>query len=173
MNKSAVVLLALLGAGLLGSCAAIVDPPMRPSISAHSAPEARAYDEQRNAAADVDAALVRAGAGGKNVLIALGANWCHDSRAFAGWMETPRFAAMLAQRYETVFVDVGNPQQAKGRNLDIARRFGLADIAGTPTVLIVSPDGTVLNAATAPGWRNAASRDEDAIYDELSAYLLP
>lgn len=119
--------------------------------------------------ADVDAALARASANGKRVLLAMGANWCHDSRAFAGWLETPRFAALLAERYEVVFVDVGSPQTGEGRNLDIARRFGMAEFPGTPAVLVLTAQGELVNAATAASWRNAASRSEHAIFAELAA----
>ncbi len=155
----------LLAALALGGCTAGSAP------SAH--PEASIYSAESDASADVDAALERATVKGRNVLVVLGANWCHDSRAFAGWIETPRFQAMLAERFETAYVDVGNPQGDKGRNLEIAQRFGIEEVVGTPTVLILSPAGTLLNADTAGTWRNAASRREDAIFEELAAYLLP
>jgi len=132
-------------------------------------PEARAYSTTADATADVDAALARAAASGKRVLVVLGANWCHDSRALAGWLETPRFAALTAERYEVVFVDVGVPQTGEGRNLDIAQRFGLADVPGTPAVLVLTADGRAANLDSAASWRNAASRSEDAIYTELAA----
>lgn len=127
-------------------------------------PEARPYDEDRVAAADVDAALARAAARDVPVLLVLGANWCHDSRSLAGWFETPRFAAMIAAKYELVYVDVGHPQGGEGRNLDIAQRFGIDEITGTPNVLIVSPAGELLNADTATTWNDAASRSESAIF---------
>ncbi len=111
----------------------------------------------------------RAAASGKRVLLVLGANWCHDSRALAGWLETPRFAGLVAERYELVFVDVGMPQTGEGRNLDIARRFGLADMKNTPALLVLTPDGRAVNLESARDWRNAASRSEDAIYAELAA----
>lgn len=132
-------------------------------------PEARAYSEKADAAGDVDAALARAAASGKRVLLVLGANWCHDSRALAGWLETPRFAALTAAHYEVVFVDVGVPQTGEGRNLEIARRFGLMEFPGTPALLVLTAEGKALNLATAVSWRNAASRSEDAIYAELAA----
>jgi hypothetical protein len=37
-------------------------------------------------------------------------------------------------------------------------------IKGTPTVLILSPDGMLLSKKGAPTWRKAASRSEDAIF---------
>lgn len=144
----------------LVACATTGDP-----ASAH--PEARAYSATADATADVDAALARASANGKRVLLVLGANWCHDSRALAGWLETPRFAALTAESYEVVFVDVGVPQTGEGRNLDIARRFGLVELPGTPALLVLTADGKALNLDTAASWRNAASRSEDAIFAEL------
>jgi thiol-disulfide isomerase/thioredoxin len=147
----------------LAACASV------PQTAAAPHPEARAYAADSDAHADVDAALARAAASGKRVLLVMGANWCHDSRALAGWLETPRFAALTAAHYEVVFVDVGMPQTGEGRNLDIARRFGLEDIKNTPALLVLGPDGKAVNLDTARDWRNAASRSEDAIFAELSA----
>ena len=131
-------------------------------------PEARSYDAGIDAMAAVDAALVRAEARDTRVLVVLGANWCHDSRALAGWLETPRFAALVAARYELVFVNVGMPQTGDGHNLHVARRFGLETLPGTPAVLVLRADGSAVNLDSAGSWRNAASRTEEAIFAELS-----
>ena len=148
----------LLLAALSASAAA------QPSLADHAAggdhPEARAFGQSADAAADVDAALVRAALSDKRVLLVLGANWCHDSRGLAGWFAQPRFAAMLAPKYEIVYVDVGQ----RDRNLDIARRFGIGTVKGTPTVLILSSSGALLNRKSAPKWRNVASRERDEIF---------
>jgi thiol-disulfide isomerase/thioredoxin len=159
-------LAALLAVSLAG-CAAAPAPKTAATAPAH--PEARVYDVRPDAGGDVDAALARAAANGKRVLLVMGANWCHDSRAMAGWLETPRFAALVAAHYEVVFVNVGMPQSGDGHNLDIARRFGLTEFPGTPAVLVLTADGQLVNAETAASWRNAASRSEDAIYAELTA----
>lgn len=119
--------------------------------------------------AQVDAALARAGQRDTRVLLVMGANWCHDSRALAGWLETQRFAELVEANYELVFVNVGMPQTGDGHNLDIAQRFGLATLPGTPNLLVIDADGNLLNADSATSWRNAASRSEDVIYAELSA----
>ncbi len=133
-------------------------------------PEARLYDAEREARADVAVALARAALFGKRVILVMGGNWCHDSRGLAGWFETPRFAAMLRRDYELVYVDVGRPQIGNGRNLDIARRYGIDEITGTPTVLVLSPFGRLLNGETATSWNNAASRSEDDIFDYFAAF---
>lgn len=153
----------------LAGCAHAAPEPEIVAVQEAKHPEARLYDSSRDAKSDVDAALVKAAAEGRLVMIVLGANWCHDSRAFAGWTETPRFQQLIAEHYELVFVNVGMPQTEDGHNLAIARRYNV-EVEGTPTVIIVSSLGNVLNADTAATWRNAASRSEDAIFDELLSF---
>ena len=58
----------------------------------------------------------------------------------------------------------------KNRNIDQAQKFGLSEIVGTPTVFVTNSEGVVLNSETAPTWRNAASREEDDIYDYFRGY---
>ncbi|MEP3050619.1 MAG: thioredoxin family protein [Erythrobacter sp.] len=147
---------------LLASCATTHN-----SAAAPDHPEARSYLVTADPMNEVDAALTRAQANGTRVLLIMGANWCHDSRALAGWLETERFAALVEAQYELVFVNVGMPQTDDGHNLDIARRFGVNELPGTPNVLILTGDGLLLNPLTATTWRNAASRSENEIYDEL------
>ncbi|MDZ3833737.1 MAG: thioredoxin family protein [Sphingopyxis sp.] len=144
------LLVAALALGL--SACAVTLPPH---------PEARPFTAAPTATAAVDAALARAAVSNKRALLIFGYDACHDSRGLAGWFATPRFAAMLQSRYEIVWIDVGTDRTL---NADLAARFGVAPIVGTPTAVIAEPDGTVLNAADAPGWRNAASRSEEEIY---------
>lgn len=138
-----------------------------PAIRTHR-PSTLSYGVSTSAMGDVDAALARAAANGKRVLLVMGANWCHDSTALAGWLETPRFAALVAERYELVFVNVGMPQTGDGHNLDVANRFGLTELPGTPALLVLTAEGKAVNLDTAASWRNAASRSEDAIFAELT-----
>lgn len=135
--------------------------------SGHDYPEARLYDVSDDAMADVDAALARAAENGKRVLIAFGGNWCHDSRAFAGWTQDERIGDLIDERFELVFVNVGIPQEGDGHNQHILKRFGMEEQVGTPLVLVLTASGEVINADTAQSWRNTASRSEDDIYNEL------
>ncbi|WP_063359810.1 thioredoxin family protein [Aurantiacibacter luteus] len=132
--------------------------------SAH--PEAAPFDPEADADAALGAALARAATEDGRVLLVTGANWCHDSRALAGWLGTDRFRQLAADHFEVVYVDVGHPQAGEGRNLDVPRRFG-HEQQGTPNLLVLTPEGLAVNADTAADWRNAASRSEDAIYDAL------
>lgn len=128
--------------------------------------EPRPYDKKAKAWADVDAAFARARRSGKHVVLAMGANWCHDSRSLAAKFESPEFRTLIEDSFEVVYVDVGQ----KNRNIDIAQVYGIDEIVGTPTVLVLSPQGKLLNASTAPTWRNAASRSLDDALIYFRAY---
>ncbi len=155
------IAVALAASLTLPACASTPEAPV-----AHH-PEAQSFAVTGEASAEVDAALERAVSNGKHVMLVMGANWCHDSRALAGWLETPRFQGLVEAEYELVFVNIGMPQTGDGHNLEIARRFGLEELPGTPNLLVLTPFGALVNADTATTWRNAASRSEDEIYDEL------
>ncbi|WP_438730162.1 thioredoxin family protein [Parasphingorhabdus sp. DH2-15] len=158
-----VALLSAIFATSLSVGVGAVDPDAEHAEAAH--PEAETYDAKRNATADVDAALARAKLRNVRTIIVMGANWCHDSRGLAGHLQSERFQPLIAKNYELVFVDVNVPQDGEGRNLDIASRYGVTDISGTPNVLIISPEGKLVNTAEdARSWRDAASRDADDIY---------
>ena len=133
-------------------------------------PEASLYDPSTDAAKAFADARTRSAASGKPLIAVLGANWCHDSRALAGWFETPRFRQLVSEWFELVFVDVGRPQTGAGRNMAIPAGFGFDTLASTPALLVIAPDGTLLNRESATKWGNAASRSGDAIYAELAAF---
>ncbi|MBL0924453.1 MAG: thioredoxin family protein [Sphingomonadaceae bacterium] len=165
---------ALAGYLLLQTLVYTTEPatPAPPPVTQRSShPQGLAYFADRDAQADVDRALADAKLTGRIVVVIMGANWCHDSVGLAGWLDTPRFMDMMQDRYRLVYVDVGTPQTGKGRNLDIAKRFGIGKVRNTPLVMLLSADGKLLNSRKdAIGWRNAASRSEDDIYRYFATF---
>ncbi|GGJ54268.1 protein-disulfide isomerase [Sphingopyxis bauzanensis] len=105
----------------------------------------------------IDITLAAAKASGKRVLLVMGTGGCHDSAWFAA----------VRDRYEIVYADIGMPHvRGLGRNPQVPKRFRFR-IKGTPTVAVLDTEGRVLNRKAAPKWRNAASRSDDGIYNEL------
>lgn len=133
------------------------------ATTASHGPEARPFTGATAASSVISGALSRAATTNKHVILVFGYDACHDSRGLAGWFVTPRFQAMMAPRYEIVWIDTGIDRDL---NADLAKRYGVAPITGTPTVVILGPDGQPVNTpADALAWRNAASRSERDIYD--------
>ncbi len=129
------------------------------------------YSADRDARADVDSALAEARLHGKTLIVIMGANWCHDSVSLANQLQSPRFSDMMRDRYSVVYVDVGTPQVGQGRNLDIAKRFGIGKVKSTPLVMMISGDGKLLNSKKdAAAWRNAASRSEDDVFRYFTTF---
>ncbi len=159
-----ILFLASFGLAFLTGCETLSQVTAH-NVSTHDEP--RPYDPEADAAQDVSDVLAAARAEDKLALIVMGANWCHDSRGLAARFEKERFkSGILKDYYKLLYVDVGK----KDKNIEIANRFGLETIEGTPTVFIVDKDGKVLNLDTAPTWRDAASRQEGDIAKYFEDY---
>ena len=121
------------------------------------------YAASPNPMAQVDVSLDRALENNKLLLIVLGANWCHDSRALAARLGEAPLEGVIEQRYETVLVDVGYYESG----MDVVQRFAAPIIYATPTVLVVDPQTELLvNAFNRHQWGNAhnISMDESVAY---------
>ena len=112
------------------------------------------YLPSENAMADVSKAIETAQENSKLVLVVMGANWCHDSRAMASRLYEAPLDTLITEHYETVFVDVGYLEKGK----DVITSLGSPVYYATPTVLIVDPaSGEVINARNRHQWADAAS----------------
>ncbi len=155
--------------GVHPSFNAVEEQMMRLGMTAAYAGDAAApkpFDETADARADVDAAFAAAAADGRRVALILGGNWCHDSRALAARLAEGPLAALMAAKFHTVFVDVGRRE----RNLWLPRRYDVGALAGTPTVLVVSADGALLNADKVFDLTTADSLPVQTITDYFSAF---
>ena len=151
-----------------------------PDVAAMTyAPDAQPYDPGLDADAAVDEALVRAAQTDRLVLISMGGNWCPDCRVLSGMMKTGALADYIDDRFEVVRVDVGRPVAAETgggfagyeRNRAVAERFGQGAFEGVPTLLIVTPEGEVLNANEPSIFRNARDRNPQDLADYLHRYV--
>ncbi len=125
------------------------------------------YDEKADASAAVDAAFARAKQSRKRVLIDLGGNWCPDCIVLANVMALPDLKPFLEKNYEVVAVDVGRFD----RNLQIPARFGITGrLEGVPSVLVVTPDGELVNAGSVTVLANATKMTPQGIADWLARW---
>lgn len=149
---------------LRGLAAALALLSVQPVLSAEREQTAY-YPQKAEDAARLDAALAAAKAEGKLAVIVFGADWCHDSQDLAKLLTSDAFKAEFGGRFTVLFIDVGVPQTGQGRNLDLAKRFGVEEMPGTPTMVVISPKGKRLNGKKdAYAWRNAGSRSEAEVF---------
>lgn len=128
--------------------------PTATAEGADHAAAAEPFQPSENRMADVDGVIARAKTAGKLAMIVMGANWCHDSIGFATHANDPAVAAVLADKYEMIYLDVGYLEHGR----KIISRFGMPVIYGTPTVLIIDPASErLLNRDTMFRWRESAA----------------
>ncbi|HWY62297.1 MAG TPA: thioredoxin domain-containing protein [Rhizomicrobium sp.] len=122
------------------------------------------YDESANANAVVADAFARAKKSHKLVMLDLGGNWCPDCVILANVMRLPAMKTFMAAHYEFAAVDVGQFD----KNLQIPARFGFTKrLEGVPTVLVVTPEGKLVNG----GHVFALSDARNMTPQSLAAYL--
>lgn len=112
------------------------------------------YSQHPSSLAKLHEAETRAIENNKQVLIILGAEWCHDSMALAEQFSQTSLREALLSQYEIVTVDVGYLEAGFG----IIHEYHLPTFYGTPTTLIVEPESRqILNRIDFAQWANAAS----------------
>jgi thiol:disulfide interchange protein len=137
-----------------------VSPAVPPG---QATPVAHPYDETADAHAQVDAALAEGKRTGRTVLLDFGGNWCPDCRMLAGVFQEKPVADWMAQHFVVLTVDIGR----RNKNMDISQRWGVT-IQGVPTVMMISPQGALLNKDDPYGLANARSMSTQAVVDLLA-----
>lgn len=152
-----------LGAGLITTCNLHASESAKADEALHSATKpGELYLPSADTMADVSKAIKTAQENSKLVLVVMGANWCHDSRALASRLYEPPLDTLISENYEIVFVDVGYLEKGK----DVITSLGAPVYYATPTVLIVDPaSGEVINAHNRHQWADAASIGMQASID--------
>ena len=136
-------------------------------ISFTAIPHSAAYDETADARRDVSAALQAAQASHQRVLLIFGANWCADCRALDESLAEAHNAALLAEQFRVVKIDVGDWD----KNQDLDAAYGHPTRGGIPAAVLVSPDNHVLYSTQAGELANARRLDAQGVYGFFSNVL--
>ncbi|MCU7555791.1 hypothetical protein OCL06_14455 [Alteromonas sp. ASW11-19] len=102
----------------------------------------------------------------KLLLLVIGANWCHDSRALAEYLQTSEVSNVIQQHYELAVIDA-----AWLDNLShVLTRYNHPAYFGTPSVMVIAPDSaTLLNRDSVQRWQSAHSESAGSFAHYLSS----
>ncbi|WP_078657240.1 thioredoxin family protein [Kitasatospora aureofaciens] len=156
------------GSASTGSAPASSAPPSSASTGSATASAGAGklpdgYDPNRDAAADLKAALALSAGDQRPVLIDFGANWCPDCKVLDKLFRSEQVAPLLRDDYRVVAVDVGRFDH----NLDLAAQYVDLQLSGIPALVVLSPDGAVRTASNDGAFSNARSMSANTV----AAYL--
>ncbi len=157
---------ALAGLAALLFAGAAADLPK--SIADLQRPLPKPYASNSDAKSEIDAALARARAEGKRVVVNFGGNWCTDCRVLAAVKALPAAARELDARFEWVDVDVGRFD----RNMDIPQSYGLK-LTGVPSLVVLDSQGGVVPDGLITSLTDARSMTPATILDTLMRHAGP
>jgi thioredoxin 1 len=118
---------------------AVMGAPMAFSQSA-PIPHAHIYPDVQAAHTDIQAALIKARAEHKRVLLDFGGDWCGDCQVLNYYMHQSPNKELLEKNYVLVDVNIGHIDQ----NIDIGDKYGVVLKKGVPAMAVLRPDGTVV-----------------------------
>lgn len=119
------------------------------------------YDEAADAKTEIATTLAEAQRAKLPVLVVFGANWCGDCKVLDMAFKSGAAAALMAQNFRVVKVDVGRFT----KNTDIAEAYGVVLKKGIPAVALLSSEGKPIYATKAGELSNARQMGDQAIYD--------
>ena len=106
-------------------------------------PNTSLYSDPREAKTELKAALVKAGAEGKRVIVVFGGNWCYDCHVLDTAFHSGAFAPLVDANFIVVHINIGDDGK---ENLDLAARLGVALDKGVPSLGVLEPSGEVVYA---------------------------
>jgi len=117
------------------------------------------YDEKADAQRDISAAIANARKAKKNIVLIFGANWCPDCHALDAQMHNAELAALLAQNFEIVKVDIGR----HNKNLDLAKQYKVPIQHGIPALAVLDFGGHLLYAMDQGQFADARNMSYESI----------
>jgi thiol:disulfide interchange protein len=124
------------------------------------------YDVNADAKADVAAAIKKARAEHKRVILDFGGNWCGDCRVLDINFHKPENEALLSKYYVLVDIDIGR----EDKNLDLAKQYGVPLEKGVPALSVVDGHGKVVYAQTKGEFEDMRHMDPASVQQFLEQW---
>jgi thiol:disulfide interchange protein len=131
------------------------------------------YDVSAKGSDQVEAAIWKATAEHKRILLDLGANWCIWCRRLHATFENdPAVAKVLADNYVVVMVDV-NTRRGTARNADVVSRYHNPIEHGVPVIVLLDASGKYLVTKDTGDFEEGQAHSPAKIVSFLTAWAPP
>ena len=140
-----------------------------PGVSAQMAPPSihkHLYSDTADPAADIAAALKKARAEHKRVLLDFGGDWCGDCQVLDIYFHEQPNLELLEKNFVLVHVWIGHMD----KNLDIAEKYGVPIKRGVPALSVLDPRGKVLFAQSTGDFSNMRGMNVQSVTDFLEKW---
>jgi thiol:disulfide interchange protein len=126
------------------------------------------YSETANPTADIAAALTKARAEHKRVILDFGGDWCPDCQVLDIYFHQQPNAALLEKHFIVVHVYIGHMDL----NLDVPKKYGVPINKGVPALAVIDAHGKLLYSQQTgqfENMRNMSSSDVTAFLNQWKA----
>ena len=126
------------------------------------------YSESADAHAEIKAALEKAAAEHKRVILVFGANWCYDCHVLDLAFHRSDLAPILAANYEVVHVDIGRGD----KNQDLMKQYEVPMKRGIPGLAVLDADGKLVYSQKNGEFENARALNPEDFLAFLNKWKL-
>ncbi|HEV2710187.1 MAG TPA: thioredoxin family protein [Edaphobacter sp.] len=124
------------------------------------------YSETANPTADIAAALKKARAEHKRVLLDFGGDWCGDCQVLDIYFHQSPNADLLAKHFVVVHIYIGHMD----RNLDVPKKYGVPINKGVPALAVLDARGKLLYSQQTGQFENMRNMSSSAVTDFLNQW---
>ncbi|HEY6375861.1 MAG TPA: thioredoxin family protein [Edaphobacter sp.] len=155
---------------LASALIALTVVPLSPAAAQTTVPfvKKHLYSETADPKADIAAALKRARAEHKRVILDFGGDWCGDCQVLDIYMNQSPNAELLAKHFVVVHVDIGRMDH----NVDVAEKYKVPIKKGVPALAVLDAHGNLLYSQENKEFenmRNMRSEDVTAFLNKWKA----
>jgi thiol:disulfide interchange protein len=117
------------------------------------------YSETANPTADIAAALKKARAEHKRVLLDFGGDWCGDCQVLDIYFHQSPNADLLAKHFILVHIYIGHMD----RNLDVPKKYEVPINKGVPALAVLDAHGKLLYSQQTGQFENMRNMSSSAV----------
>ena len=124
------------------------------------------YSETADPTTDIAAALHKASAEHKRVILDFGGDWCGDCQVLDIYFRQSPNAALLANNFVLVHIYIGQMD----RNLDVAAKYGVPVTKGVPALAVLDSSGKLLYSQQTGQFENMRNMSASSVTEFLEQW---